>query len=137
MLIDTLTEHARAYNNLKKEILDKNAKQYFVGHADISTATPLLISLINRRTMQLSAFELLLKINKEEALNLLKSSYLSPDLSNHFRDHVSGLDIMLCDVKDILGEDELNKLLICKKFLHKNRRNRRVKEAIRFAKEDD
>lgn len=137
MLIDTLLEHKRAYNNLLKEISDEKAKQDFIDHADVATATPLLESLIKAKVMQLPAFELMLKINKDEAIEFLKEWYLSLDLSDHAKDPVSGLNIILCHVKDILGENEFNKLLNCEEFLPKNKKNKRVKEAIRFALEDD
>ena len=48
---------------------------------------------------------------------------------------------MFTDIKEILGEEELDKLLKNKKFLKKNMKNkiikRRLREAIRFAKEED
>ena len=48
---------------------------------------------------------------------------------------------MFSDIKEILGEKELDKLLKNKKFLRKNMKNRIIKrklrEAIRFAKEED
>ncbi|WP_239366516.1 hypothetical protein [Snodgrassella communis] len=137
MLIDTLLEHERAYNNLLKEISDEKARQDFIDHADVATAMPLLESLIKAKVMQLPAFELMLKINKDAAIEFLKVWYLSLDLSDHVKDPVSGLNIILCHVKDILGENELNKLLNCEEFLPKNKKNKRVKEAIRFALEDD
>ena len=87
------------------------------------------------------AFELLLKINKEKALYILKSRYLSINLSRAIRDPVDDLDVMFSDIKEILGEKELDKLLKSKKFLRKNMKNRIIKrqlrEAIRFAKEVD
>ena len=87
------------------------------------------------------AFELLLKINKEEALYIVKSWYLSRNISRAITDPVEDLDIMFTDIKEILGEEELDKLLKNKKFLKKNMKNkiikRRLREAIRFAKEED
>ena len=87
------------------------------------------------------AFELLLKINKEEALDIIKFWYLSRNISRAITDPVEDLDIMFTDIKEILGEEELDKLLKNKKFLKKNMKNkiikRRLREAIRFAKEED
>ena len=87
------------------------------------------------------AFELLLKINKDEALDIIKSWYLSRNISRAITDPVEDLDIMFTDIKEILGEEELDKLLKNKKFLKKNMKNkiikRRLREAIRFAKEED
>ncbi|PIT64574.1 hypothetical protein BHC47_09700 [Snodgrassella alvi] len=97
--------------------------------------------LISSKTMLQPAFELLLKINKEEALYIIKSWYLSRNISRAITDPVEDLDIMFTDIKEILGEEELDKLLKNKKFLKKNMKNkiikRRLREAIRFAKEED
>ena len=84
---------------------------------------------------------LLLKINKEEALYIVKSWYLSWNISRAITDPVEDLDIMFTDIKEILVEKELDKLFKNKKFLKKNMKNRiikrRLREAIRFAKEED
>ena len=141
MLTDTIQECITAYNNLIKVITNDQEKQYFVEHADVSKATSLLSHLILSRIIQLPAFELLLNINKEEALYILKSRYLSINLSRVIRDPVDDLDVMFSDIKEILGEKELDKLLKNKKFLRKNMKNRIIKrqlrEAIRFAKDVD
>ena len=132
MIIDAIQEYITAYHNLSKAITNDQEKQYFVEHADVSKATDLLENLISSKTMLQSAFELLLKINKEEALDIVKSWYLSRNISRAITDP---------DIKEILGEEELDKLLKNKKCLKKNMKNkiikRRLREAIRFAKEED
>ncbi|WP_100116204.1 hypothetical protein [Snodgrassella alvi] len=141
MIIDAIQEYITAYHNLSKAITNDQEKQYFVKHADVSKATDLLEDLISSKTMLQPAFELLLKINKEEALYIIKSWYLSRNISRAITDPVEDLDIMFTDIKEILGEEELDKLLKNKKFLKKNMKNkiikRRLREAIRFAKEED
>ncbi|WP_367441398.1 hypothetical protein [Snodgrassella alvi] len=142
MLIESLQEFHNAYKKLWKEISDENEKinlinQTNVSKADASKVCCLLQELIIARIHQLPAFELMLHINKDEALYILKDWYLSMDLSEHVKDQVEDLEIMLSDVKDILGEEELKKILNCSEFLPKNKKNKRVKEAIRFALEDD
>ncbi|OTQ57401.1 hypothetical protein [Gilliamella sp. A7] len=141
MIIDAIQEYIIAYDNLSKAITNDQEKQYFVEHADVSKATDLLENLISSKTMLQSAFELLLKINKEEALYIVKSWYLFRNISRAITDPVEDLDIMFTDIKEILGEEELDKLLKNKKFLKKNMKNkiikRRLREAIRFAKEED
>ena len=119
MIIDAIQEYITAYHNLSKAITNDQEKQYFVKHADVSKATDLLEDLISSKTMLQPAFELLLKINKEEALYIIKSWYLSRNISRAITDPVEDLDIMFTDIKEILGEEELDKLLKNKKFLKK------------------
>ncbi|NUF77510.1 hypothetical protein GY065_00895 [Snodgrassella sp. ESL0323] len=119
MIIDAIQEYITAYHNLSKAITNDQEKQYFVEHADVSKATNLLENLISSKTMLQPAFELLLKINKEEALDIIKSWYLSRNISRAITDPVEDLDIMFTDIKEILGEEELDKLLKNKKFLKK------------------
>lgn len=137
MLIDTLQEFERVYKKLWIEIRSEDEKNKFIHQNDVLKSSFLLENLIKDRIFQLAAFELLLKINKNRALVLLKEWYLSMDLSNHIKDQVSDLDIMLSDIKDILGEEQLHNILECPEFLPKNKKNKRVKEAISFALEDD
>ncbi|PIT08767.1 hypothetical protein BGI30_07940 [Snodgrassella alvi] len=79
----------------------------------------------------------MLKINKDKALTLIKDLYLSQDLANHAKDQVADLKGMFADIKNILGKEELEKVLNSKEFLRKNKKNKRVQEAIKFALEQD
>lgn len=137
MLIDTLQEFERVYKKLWIEIRDENEKNEFINQVDVSNGSSLLENLIKNRIFQLAAFELMLQINKDRALTLLKDWYLSMDLSNHIKDQVSDLEIMLSDIKDILGEEQLNNILNCDEFLPKNKKNKRVKEAIEFSLDNE
>ncbi|PIT14385.1 hypothetical protein BGI33_07505 [Snodgrassella alvi] len=79
----------------------------------------------------------MLKINKDKALTLIKDLYLSQDLANHAKDQVVDLKGMFADIKNILGKEELEKVLNSKELLRKNKKNKRVQEAIKFALEQD
>ncbi|PIT22606.1 hypothetical protein BGI37_13935 [Snodgrassella alvi] len=79
----------------------------------------------------------MLKINKDKALTLIKDLYLSQDLANHAKDQVADLKSMFADIKNILGKEKLEKVLNSKEFLRKNKKNKRVQEAIKFALEQD
>ena len=137
MLIDTLQEFNNLYVKLWKELKDENEIKNFIIHADVAKTTYLLEELIKFDIFRLPAFKLLLQINQNEALSLLKDWYLSRDLSNYGESEILDIGLMLSDIKDILGEEEFNKILNCKEFLTKNKKNKWVKEAIMFAKEDD
>lgn len=137
MLVDTLERFESLYKKLWIELTDKYGKNNFIDEVEVSKATFLLENLIKCRIFQLPAFELLLKINPDRALALLEDRYLSMDLSDHINDQVSDLEIMLTNIKKILGKEQLINILNSDAFLAKNKKNRRVKEAIRFAKEDD
>lgn len=137
MLIDTLQEFNDLYNKLWQQITDENEVKKFINHADVTKATYLLKELVKINILRLSAFKLFLQINKNEALLFLKDWYLSRDLSNYGESQILDIGLMLSDIKDILGEKELNNILNCKEFLSKNKKNKWVKEAIMFAKQDD
>ncbi|WP_370386625.1 hypothetical protein [Snodgrassella alvi] len=137
MLIDTLQEFNDLYNKLWQQITDENEVKNFINHADVTKATYLLKELVKINILRLAAFKLFLQINKNEALLFLKDWYLSRDLSNYGESQILDIGLMLSDIKDILGEKELNNILNCKEFLSKNKKNKWVKEAIMFAKQDD
>ncbi|WP_370388485.1 hypothetical protein ABVQ18_16480 [Snodgrassella alvi] len=137
MLIDTLQEFDDLYNKLWQQITDENEVKNFINHADVTKATYLLKELVKINILRLAAFKLFLQINKNEALLFLKDWYLSRDLSNYGESEILDIGLMLSDIKDILGEKELNNILNCKEFLSKNKKNKWVKEAIMFAKQDD
>lgn len=137
MLIDTLQEFNDLYNKLWQQITDENEVKNFINHADVTKATYLLKELVKINILRLSAFKLFLQINKNEALLFLKDWYLSRDLSNYGESQILDIGLMLSDIKDILGEKELNNILNCKEFLSKNKKNKWVKDAIMFAKQDD
>lgn len=137
MLIDTLQEFDDLYNKLWQQITDENEVKNFINHADVTKATYLLKELVKINILRLAAFKLFLQINKNEALLFLKDWYLSRDLSNYGESQILDIGLMLSDIKDILGEKELNNILNCKEFLSKNKKNKWVKEAIMFAKQDD
>lgn len=137
MLIDTLQEFNDLYNKSWQQITDENEVKNFINHADVTKATYLLKELVKINILRLAAFKLFLQINKNEALLFLKDWYLSRDLSNYGESQILDIGLMLSDIKDILGEKELNNILNCKEFLSKNKKNKWVKEAIMFAKQDD
>jgi ethanolamine utilization protein EutA (predicted chaperonin) len=139
MLINALQEYKDAEEKLWKEIVNDKEEQYFIEHTDVSIATSLLENLIKLRVLgtELPAYELMLKINKDKALTLIKDLYLSQDLANHAKDQVADLKSMFADIKNILGKEELEKVLNSKEFLRKNKKNKRVQEAIKFALEQD
>lgn len=137
MLINALQEYKDAEEKLWKEIVNDKEQQYFIEHTDVSIATSLLENLIKLRILgiELPAYELMLKINKDKALALIKDLYLSQDLANHAKDQVADLKSMFANIKNILGKEELEKVLNSKEFLRKNKKNKRVQEAIKFALE--
>ncbi|WP_239366513.1 hypothetical protein [Snodgrassella communis] len=139
MLINSLQEYKDAEEKLWKEIVNDKEEQYFIEHTDVSIATSFLENLIKLRILgiELPAYELMLKINKDKALTLIKDLYLSQDLANHTKDQVADLKSMFADIKNILGKEELEKVLNSKEFLRKNKKNKRVQEAIKFALEQD
>jgi hypothetical protein len=139
MLIDALQKYKDAEVKLWKEIVNDKEEQYFIEHTDVSIATSLLENLIKLRILNVErlAYELMLKINKDKALTLIKDLYLSQDLANHAKDQVADLKGMFADIKNILGKEELEKVLNSKEFLRKNKKNKRVQEAIKFALEQD
>jgi hypothetical protein len=133
MLNDTLREFDKAYKQLWLDIRNVKKKEEFIAQRASYDYIVILEDLIKKRIFQLNAFEILLCIAPENALNILIDWYLSLDLSNHVKDQVSDLEIMLSDIKDILGEDKLKEILCCPDFLSKNKNNQRVIDAIEFA----
>ena len=137
MLTNTLKEFIKAYDQLWHDIRDEHEKHCFIKKYDSSEYILILESLVNKKIFQLNAFEILLHIAPEKALDLLKRRYLSLDLLNNAKDHVADLDIMFSDIKDILGEDKLDEILNCPEFLPTNKKNPRVIDAINFSKDND
>ncbi|WP_025920422.1 hypothetical protein [Pectobacterium parmentieri] len=137
MLIDSLREFERAYNNLWKDIRDQNEKDLFILNNITDEYISILENLIKIRVFQLNAFEIMLHVSPDRALGTLKDWYLSLDLSNHIKDPVSDLDIMLSDIKDVIGKNKLEELLNDPDFLSVNKKNPRVKEAFDFAMDND
>ncbi|CAI0708807.1 TPA: hypothetical protein ACSTJE_001146 [Serratia fonticola] len=137
MLSETLHEFERVYNKLWAEIRDESERDNLISQGFDSEISVILIDLIKRRIFQLNAFEIMLHLEPNQALDTLKSWYLSLDLSHHVKDQVSDLEVMLSDIKDILGEEKLREALSCSEFLPENRNNQRVKDAIAFALDED
>ncbi|MFV8844394.1 hypothetical protein [Serratia fonticola] len=137
MLSETLHEFERVYNKLWAEIRDESERDNLISQGFDSEISVILIDLIKRRIFQLNAFEIMLHLEPNQALDTLKSWYLSLDLSHHVKDQVSDLEVMLSDIKDILDEEKLREALSCSEFLPENRNNQRVKDAIAFALDED
>ena len=137
MLSETLHEFDRIYNKLWAEIRDESERGHLISQGFDSEVSVILTDLIKRRIFQLNAFEIMLHLEPNQALDTLKSWYLSLDLSHHIKDQVSDLEIMLSDIKDILGEEKLREVLSCSEFLPENKKNQRVKDAIAFALDED
>jgi hypothetical protein len=137
MLSETLHEFERVYNKLWAEIRNESERDNLISQGFDSEISVILIDLIKRRIFQLNAFEIMLHLEPNQALDTLKSWYLSLDLSHHVKDQVSDLEVMLSDIKDILGEEKLREVLSCSEFLPENRNNQRVKDAIAFALDED
>lgn len=133
MLINTLKDFEVIYHKLWEEISDVKEKEKLINQGDVDLSCYFLEMLIRNKIFQLSAFEIMLKINPDKAIDILKSWYLSMDLSNHIKDQVSDLEVMLSDVKDILGSEKLYDILNSNDFLLKNKKNKRVSDAILFA----
>ena len=137
MLGDTLKQFSDIYNQLWHDIRSYNGKQndfnQFLSPEDIS----ILEFLVTNKIFQLKAFEILLHLAPDNALNLLKRRYLSLDLSNNAKDHVADLEVMLSDIKEILGKDKLEDILSWSGFLLANKKNQRVIDAIDFAQGND
>lgn len=137
MLSETLHEFERVYNKLWAEIRDDSERGNLISQGFDPEISIILINLIKMRVFQLNAFEIMLHLEPNQALDTLKSWYLSLDLSHHVKDQVSDLEIMLSDIKDILGEEKLREVLNCSEFLPENKVNQRVKDAIAFALDED
>ncbi|WXP72984.1 hypothetical protein WHU42_19410 [Escherichia coli] len=137
MLGDTLKQFSDIYNQLWHDIRSYNGKQndfnQFLSPEDIS----ILEFLVTNKIFQLKAFEILLHVAPDNALNLLKRRYLSLDFSNNAKDHVANLEVMLSDIKEILGKDKLEDILSWSGFLLANKKNQRVIDAIDFAQGND
>ena len=138
MLIEALQKYCDAEKRLWEELNNDKDKQYFIDNANVSEATLLIEDLFRYiRIVTPATFELLLKIDKDAALTFIKKYYLWQDLANYSDNRVYDLKMMFTNIKNILGENELNKILKSKKFLPVNKRNKKVKEAIKFALNED
>ena len=137
MLSDTLKEFSKLYKKLWCDIRNVDKKQDVINQCFSSEDIAILECLVNDKIFQLNAFEILLRVAPDNALNLLKRRYLSLDLSNNAKDHVADLEIMLSDIKEILGNDKLEEVLNCSEFLLDNKKNQRVIDAIDFARDND
>ncbi|MCQ6627846.1 hypothetical protein NO374_00630 [Escherichia coli] len=106
----------------------KNDFNQFLSPEDIS----ILEFLVTNKIFQLKAFEILLHVAPDNALNLLKRRYLSLDLSNNAKDHVADLEVMLSDIKEILGKDKLEDILSWSGFLLANKKESEGNRCYRF-----
>jgi hypothetical protein len=99
MLINALQEYKDAEVKLWEEIVNDKERRYFIEHTDVSIATSLLENLIKLRIIgiELPAYKLMLQINKDKALTLIKELYLSQDLANHAKDQVADLKSMFAE----------------------------------------
>ncbi|EOY5689349.1 hypothetical protein ACSQ9Z_06535 [Salmonella enterica] len=137
MLSDTLKEFDKIYSQLWIDIRNAEKKQEFIKQCISPENISILEKLVKSKIFQLNAFEILLHVAPYNALNLLKKRYLSLDLSNNAKDHVSDLEIMFSDIKEILGKDKLEEILNSTDFLPENKNNQRVIDAIDFAMDND
>lgn len=137
MLSDTLKEFDKIYSQLWIDIRNAEKKQEFIKQCISPGNISILEKLVKSKIFQLNAFEILLHVAPYNALNLLKKRYLSLDLSNNAKDHVSDLEVMFSDIKEILGKDKLEEILNSTDFLPENKNNQRVIDAIDFAMDND
>ncbi|ENW9548684.1 hypothetical protein ACY4DU_004182 [Salmonella enterica] len=137
MLSDTLKDFDKIYSQLWVDIRSPEKKEEFIKQCISPEYISILEKLVKNKIFQLNAFEILLHVAPDNALNLLKKRYLSLDLSNNAKDHVSDLEIMFSDIKEILGEDKLKEILNCTDFSPENKNNQRVIDAIDFAMDND
>ena len=138
MLIEILQKYFEAKEKLRLELRNHNEQKYFLDNISISEGTLLLEELLRyNKQWSILQFELLLRLNKDAALAFIKDYYLEQDLANHIDNKVHNLKMMFTEIKNILGEEELIKVLKCKEFRPVNKRNKKVKEAIKFALNKD
>lgn len=137
MSVDTLQTYEEAELKVRKQLIDAEEQRNFIESTDVTLATNLLENLIKLRIQELNVFELMLKINATQAIKLIIDLYLSQDLSHHPNDPAEDLKTMFCQIKNVLGEDELKKILDSNNILLKNRNNLRVKKAIISALKED
>ena len=134
MLIEILQKYFEAKEKLRLELRNHHEQKYFLDNISISEGTLLLEELLRyNKQWSILQFELLLRLNKDAALAFIKDYYLEQDLANHIDNKVHNLKMMFTEIKNILGEEELIKVLKCKEFRPVNKRNKKVKEAIKFA----
>ena len=134
MLIEILQKYFEAKEKLRLELRNHHEQKYFLDNISISEGTLLLEELLRyNKQWSILQFELLLRLNKDAALAFIKDYYLEQDLANHIDNKVHNLKTMFTEIKNILGEEELIKVLKCKEFRPVNKRNKKVKEAIKFA----
>ncbi|NUF77509.1 hypothetical protein GY065_00890 [Snodgrassella sp. ESL0323] len=138
MLIEILQKYCEAKEKLRLELRNHNEQKYFLDNISISEGTLLLEELLRyNKQWSILQFELLLRLNKDAALAFIKDYYLEQDLANHIDNKVHNLKMMFTEIKNILGEEELIKVLKCKEFRPVNKRNKKVKEAIKFVLNKD
>ena len=138
MLIEILQKYFEAKEKLRLELRNHNEQKYFLDNISISEGTLLLEELLRyNKQWSILQFELLLRLNKDAALAFIKDYYLEQDLANHIDNKVHNLKMMFTEIKNILGEEELIKVLKCKEFRPVNKRNKKVKEAIKFVLNKD
>ncbi|BEC38203.1 hypothetical protein VEE76_32840 [Escherichia coli] len=137
MLSDTLIQFINIHNKLWHDIRDYNVKQNGFNQSLSPEDISMLEFLVKSKIFHLKAYEILLHVAPDNAIDLLKTRYLSLDLSNNAKDHVADLEIMLSDVKETLGKHKLEEILNCVEFLLINKKNQRVIDAIDFAQSND
>ncbi|OTQ70929.1 MULTISPECIES: hypothetical protein [unclassified Gilliamella] len=138
MLIEILQKYFEAKEKLRLELRNHQEQKYFLDNISISEGTLLLEELLRyNKQWSILQFELLLRLNKDAALAFIKDYYLEQDLANHIDNKVHNLKTMFTEIKNILGKEELIKVLKCKEFRPANKRNKKVKEAIKFALNKD
>ena len=136
MLSESLRRFDAAYEQLWRD-LREFGNDSVNGMKSLCRADILLLErLVESRNFQLMAFEILLRAAPDRAIALLKHRYLEVDLANSAQDVVADLEIMLSDVREILGDERLHAMLEFPGFLEENRVNPRVVGAIAFAKDE-
>ncbi|MBI0069025.1 MULTISPECIES: hypothetical protein, partial [unclassified Snodgrassella] len=126
MLIEILQKYFEAKEKLRLELRNHNEQKYFLDNISISEGTLLLEELLRyNKQWSILQFELLLRLNKDAALAFIKDYYLEQDLANHIDNKVHNLKMMFTEIKNILGEEELIKVLKCKEFRPVNKRNKK------------
>lgn len=135
MLSDSLRRFDNAYEQLWRDLRDFGNDSDKGVKSLCSADIPALERLVESRNFQLKSFEILLRVAPDRAIALLKHRYLEIDLANSAQDVVADLDVMLSDVREILGDERFDAMLEFPGFLEENRVNPRVINAIAFAKD--
>lgn len=97
MLSDSFTQFRNIHNKLWYDIRSYNVKQNGFNQGLSPEKISILEFLVKSKIFHLKAFEILLHVAPDNAIDLLKTRYLSLDLSNNAKDHVADLEIMLSD----------------------------------------